>query len=92
MIPLAKWLKDYRVPLGVFIVTRGGLVLTIYLSMLLIPVHSGPDLWRVLPGNPLLDGWSRWDSGWYVDIAQNGYKGVPGTEMSSMSVFGPYTP
>ncbi len=77
MVPLAQWLKDHRNPLWVFVVTRGGLVLMIYLSMLLLPARSGPDLWSAFPENPLLNGWSRWDSAWYVDIATHGYMGVP---------------
>jgi hypothetical protein len=28
---------------------------------------------RTLPENPWLDGWLRWDSMWYLEIARNGY-------------------
>ena len=34
---------------------------------------SGPHLWRAFPHNLLLDGWARWDSGWYAQIARSGY-------------------
>jgi hypothetical protein len=45
--------------------------------MLLIPARSASDIWSGFPGNPVLDGWSRWDSAWYVDIANHGYDGAP---------------
>lgn len=33
-----------------------------------------PDFgWNLHPENQLINGWARWDSGWYLDIAANGY-------------------
>lgn len=29
--------------------------------------------WRAFPDHPWLDGWVRWDSGWYGSIAEEGY-------------------
>jgi hypothetical protein len=45
-----------------------------YLSLIVLPIN--PDIegiWRAFPGNLFLDGWARWDAGWYSDIAENGY-------------------
>lgn len=41
--------------------------------MVVLPIRIGEGLWRAFPHNLLLDGWSRWDSGWYINIAQQGY-------------------
>jgi hypothetical protein len=40
-------------------------------------------------GDWLIDGWVRWDGGWYVDIAQHGYTYVP-DRMSSVAFFPGY--
>ncbi len=60
-------------PVLAFLVTRLGLFLLVWLGLALLPVLTGEGLWRAFPNNLFFDGWSRWDSGWYVDIAQNGY-------------------
>jgi len=60
-------------PVLAFLVTRMGLFLLVWLGLVLLPVLTGEGFWRAFPQNLFLDGWSRWDSGWYVDIAQNGY-------------------
>ncbi|MBI4446480.1 MAG: hypothetical protein HY645_11295 [Acidobacteria bacterium] len=31
------------------------------------------DYWRAFPENVWLDGWARWDSGWYYTIWERGY-------------------
>ena len=35
---------------------------------------------RFLSSQPWLDGWARWDSGWYREIAENGYSLLPGRQ------------
>lgn len=60
-------------PVLVFLSTRLGLLLLVWLGLVLFPMLTGEGYWQAFPGNLFLDGWSRWDSGWYVDIAQNGY-------------------
>ncbi|MFO0656808.1 MAG: hypothetical protein U0787_17245 [Polyangia bacterium] len=32
-----------------------------------------PGTWRALPQNPWLDGWLRWDAGWYYELATQGH-------------------
>lgn len=73
---LKDWIFANKVPLLAFLITRIGLWLLAYLSLILIPARSGDGLWRAFPNNLWLDGWSRWDSGWYVNIAEHGYSNV----------------
>jgi Mannosyltransferase (PIG-V) len=66
-------LRHFFVPLRIVIISRAGLFILVYLSLVLIPIRSGDGLWGAFPENRFLDGWSRWDSGWYMDIADRGY-------------------
>ncbi len=70
---LTHWWQANSWPVKWFFLTRVGLFLLAYLGLVLLPVVSGEGFWRAFPDNLFLDGWSRWDSGWYIDIAQNGY-------------------
>ena len=77
---LGRGLRESREPLLVFAVTRGALFLLAYLSLAVLPLNSDPErrgaerrpLARV-PDNLWLDGWARWDAGWYRHIATHGY-------------------
>jgi Mannosyltransferase (PIG-V) len=77
-----RWLsfKNFLVPLRLVIISRVGLFILVYLSMVFIPIKSSDGIWRAFPENRLLDGWSRWDSGWYMDIADRGYGNAPKTD------------
>ncbi len=66
-------LKEYSYPLSVYFVSRIILFLIAYLSLIFIPMRVGDGLWRAFPDNLLLDGWSRWDSAFYIEIAATGY-------------------
>jgi hypothetical protein len=77
---LGRGIRDSREPLVVFAVTRGGLFLLAYLSLAVLPLNSDPGVapsssgpWRGFPENLWLDGWARWDAGWYRHIATHGY-------------------
>jgi hypothetical protein len=72
------WISN-RTPILVFAVTRIGLFLVVYLSLVMLPLEARPEQWRAFPENLLIDGWSRWDSGWYTDIALTGYSDVDST-------------
>lgn len=37
------------------------------------PPLAEVGFWRAFPDNIWLDGWGRWDSAWYMSIAQGGY-------------------
>ena len=66
------WLA-YRYPLLAFCISRLALLVVVYLGLAMVPLASGEGLWRVFPDNLFLDGFGRWDSGWYFPIAENGY-------------------
>ena len=77
---LASGLRESREPILVFLVTRGGLFLLAYLSLAVLPLNPDPSVatpagapWRGFPANLWLDGWARWDAGWYEHIALHGY-------------------
>jgi len=70
---IIEWFKHYSFPILTFLVSRAGLFLLAWLSLIVLPMRIGDGLWRAFPQNLFLDGWSRWDSGWYINIAQQGY-------------------
>jgi hypothetical protein len=71
-------LRDCAWPVGVFVVSRMGLLLLVYLSLIYLPFNSNvPGTWRAFPNNLWLDGWARWDAGWYRIIAEQGYSDQP---------------
>lgn len=67
------WIASNHFPLKLFFISRIGLFILVYLSLVMIPIADLPGLWRSHPDNLLLDGWSRWDSGYYRDIGTQGY-------------------
>lgn len=70
---IKDWLADNSLPIKLFFVSRLGLFLLVYLSLALVSMSETSDQWRGNPQNLFIDGWSRWDSGWYRGIAENGY-------------------
>jgi hypothetical protein len=65
---------------------RAALLLFGGISQLLLPLHPGSRP-GPFPGNPFLDGWFRWDAGWYLGIAANGYWMDPRTHNGSVAFF-----
>ena len=70
---------------------RGVLVLWVYLGLLLVPAVR-PGQPRPFPDNLFLDGWFRWDSGWYANIIQHGYRLVANEEGQRNTAFFPLYP
>ncbi len=68
--------KKILVPLKVFVTSRVVLFAFSWLMLSFFPVQRGQHFWRAFPNHPALDGWARFDSGWYVGIAKNGYKNI----------------
>jgi hypothetical protein len=75
-LTMARWVW---LPLLLFAVTRLGITLIAYLSVPLI--SDAPTIYHLRePGNVVVDALgSRWDTGFYVSIAEEGYRyeGVP---------------
>jgi hypothetical protein len=75
-----RFLRESRAPFLIFAVTRGALFLLAYLGLATMPLNPDPTVatssgvpWRGFPANLWLDGWTRWDAGWYRHIATHGY-------------------
>jgi hypothetical protein len=93
-----RWLvSDILVPLGT---SRAVLVGVAWLSFHALEFHLKSNKWEVgsdgtvqnisdhLSPNvhPFVNMWARWDGGWYLDIAEHGYRFVPG-EQSNVAFF-----
>ncbi len=70
-------IRDYAIPINAFLVSRLGLFLLVYVTLILFPVQINRQYWHVFPQNRFLDGWARFDAGWYSRIARFGYKNIP---------------
>ena len=73
----ADW---FKVPLLTFVLTRVGILAVAYLADPLILDNTVPPPYHIRPDNILLDVFgSRWDTGFYLSIADEGYRyGGPG--------------
>ena len=72
-----RFVLAYRYPLLAFCLSRLTLLLVVYLGIVVVPLAAGEGMWRDFPGNLFLDGFGRWDSGWYLNIAEYGYSNAP---------------
>src|SRR5215218_8167016 len=54
-----------------------------------LPEAAGPKLAPPFTGPSWLAGWAQWDSGWYHEIAANGYSYVVG-QQSTVAFFPAY--
>jgi len=73
-------IKDKYHPLIAFLGTRAVLFIAMYAGLIMLNMKGNPQGWRALPDCLFLDGWARWDSGWYRNIAEEGYKYISGGE------------
>lgn len=60
-------------PLAIFAATRLALGLTVWAGQVLLPLRPAPGSWHAFPRHLWLDGWVRWESGWHLLVAQQGY-------------------
>jgi hypothetical protein len=60
-------------PAAMFVLGAFALTLVGGLAVQLLPFKIGQGQWRAFPRLPWLDGWARWDAGWYASISQVGY-------------------
>ena len=86
---LALARRWWLVPLAAFLVTRLIVLAAGYLGEIALPGNVGPDYWHVAPTNLLIDLWARWDSGFYLSIAQQGYS-YSADAMSNVAFFPVY--
>jgi len=77
IVLLKKFIRENSAPLKAFFISRFGLFILVYLTLVIIPVQKNSKFWRAYPDNPFLDGWARFDTGWYARIAEFGYKNTP---------------
>jgi hypothetical protein len=82
---LPRWL---RVPLTLFVVTRLGVLLVAYLAASLLPDQTVPPVYHLRGvDNVLVDVLgSRWDTGFYVSIVEEGYQ-LENVELPSVAFF-----
>ncbi len=79
----ARWLW---LPLLSFVITRFGIALIAYVATPLVADSSVPP-YHIRPDNTLLDVFgSRWDTGFYLDIATEGYR-FEGARLPSVAFF-----
>jgi mannosyltransferase PIG-V len=68
--------------------TRAVLLIVSLVAVWLLPTVRGEHFSSV--GDAAISAWSRWDGGWYLSIAQSGYRYEPGHE--SNVAFAPLLP
>lgn len=81
-----QWLIQ---PLIAFLISRLIVWAAAYLAEIAIPGMLSDGFYHVNPNNIFLDIWARWDSGFYLGIATNGYSYVVG-QQSSVAFFPVY--
>lgn len=72
---------------ALFAATRGIVSVTAYLANVALPSRTGDGLWHAMPGNLFLDVWARWDSAFYLDIANEGYTYPEPGHLSNLAFF-----
>ncbi|MGI8436167.1 MAG: mannosyltransferase family protein, partial [Chthoniobacterales bacterium] len=89
--PLNSWRLWYpREIVAPWLISRLALILVAWLAMYLLQHMPRPGAWEIgaagqvepIPGavslrNPLVNMWSRWDAGWYHNVAEHGYNFSP---------------
>jgi hypothetical protein len=75
---LTAWLATVRTPVAICLAQRAALFLVVFLGMVMDRLVV-EGTFRPLHNNFLLDGWLRWDSEHYYNIARQGYQLLPNT-------------
>jgi len=68
------------------------LFLLVFLALSLFPHLLVPGSCVTDPPHPIVDGWIRWDAGWYHQIASTGYENLPNGEGQRDTAFFPLFP
>lgn len=71
---LIVFFKGFAWPFAIVVMGRLGLFVFAYVSLAIAPSYA-PDVaaWDLFGDNQWLNGWARWDAGWYKNIANDGY-------------------
>lgn len=80
-----------RTALPLFLTTRVAVLLVGYLTLVTIGLPSGTFEWRV-SDDLLWNMPARWDTGWYLDIAERGYHWFGRNDLEQNIVFFPAFP
>jgi hypothetical protein len=81
-----------REPIALFLATRLPLLFAMYAGMVLLPFAPKDGQWRARASNLFLDGWFRWDSGWYGHLVTDGYAATPNGDGQRDVAFWPLFP
>lgn len=90
---LTTWWRspDTRAVLPIHLASRLGVLIVGFLAVVLIGFPSEPPPLRIY-NHALLDLPARWDAGWYLGIANEGYSWTPGTDRQQNIAFFPAYP
>jgi hypothetical protein len=76
-------------PVALFLAVAATLAVVAGVSAIYLPYDPWVVASPTFPQQLWLDAWVRWDSGWYRQIAENGYFNIPG-QQSSVAFFPAY--
>ncbi len=79
------FIKDYKYPLALFIISRMLIFSAIQISFWLFPSFRGRSYGDIFPANMVLNGLFQWDAFYYRIMAQEGYKIFPGNIFSNIA-------
>jgi hypothetical protein len=66
-----------------YLISRVALLLLAYVGLRWFPIPLDDGEWRAFPENLWLDGWARFDSGWYWSIVERGYYASEGAQANA---------
>jgi len=80
LVPAARDLSSSRAVWLPWLATRAPLFFVAWIGLRFFPTNESRWRWQAFPGQLWLDGWARWDSGWYWTIADGGYFYTAGSQ------------
>lgn len=89
---LRQWWDNNSFPVYIFFVTWIWLNIISYATLYYFPARSVSANWCIFPRNLFIEGWARWDSGWYLGIINDGYTNIANSEGQRDTVFFPLYP
>jgi hypothetical protein len=71
---------------GAFVGTRPAILLVGYLAVFTVGYREGGAPWKLVEGNEFLNLQARWDVGWYLGVAIDGYNYVPNRPLDQQNI------